>query len=69
MGRTYEITVDGEWIEPIVKGYRVACCDCGLVHVMNFRLVGKKRKRMQYQLFRDERATAMIRRHSKNKKK
>lgn len=27
------------WVQPITKGYRMQCCDCGLVHVMEFRVV------------------------------
>lgn len=30
---------DGEWETPRRKGYRLQCCDCGLIHVMDFRLV------------------------------
>jgi hypothetical protein len=28
-----------EEVFPQMQGYRMACCDCGLVHVMNFRVV------------------------------
>jgi hypothetical protein len=27
------------WVPPMMKGYRMACCDCGLVHDMEFRVV------------------------------
>lgn len=30
-----------EWIHPCVSTYRMVCCDCGLVHDMNFSLDGK----------------------------
>lgn len=44
---------NGEWVQPVRKGYLMECCDCGLVHKMNFRLVpwgnGKK---IQFQAFR-----------------
>lgn len=53
----------GEWVQPIRKGYRLACCDCGLVHIINFRLVkAGKGNKVQFQAFRDNRATAGIRR-------
>jgi len=26
------------WVQPIKKGYRMKCCDCGLVHVVDFRI-------------------------------
>ena len=28
----------GEWAQPIRKGYTLQCCDCGLVHSMDFRV-------------------------------
>lgn len=27
----YEEPKEGEWIRPIKRGYKMACCDCGLV--------------------------------------
>jgi len=30
---------DGEWVQPILRGHLMKCCDCGLVHRMDFRLV------------------------------
>jgi len=27
----------GEWIRPIRNGYKMACCDCGLVHRLDFK--------------------------------
>lgn len=48
-----------EWIEPILKGYKLACCDCGLVHNMNFRI---RKKYLQFQAQRNERATSAKRR-------
>lgn len=51
---------DGEWVQPIRKGYKLACCDCGLVHNINFRI---SRGRVQFQAFRNERSTALSRRH------
>ena len=49
------------------RDYRAACCDCGLVHSYNFRLVqnGKRGFQIQYQVARNNRATAAIRRHMK----
>lgn len=51
---------DGDWIAPIKRGYRMQCCDCGLVHKLNFRL--SENGQIQYQPSRDARATAAIRR-------
>jgi len=35
------------WIAPVRRGHRIACCDCGSVHELQFRVVlqdGKERK-------------------------
>lgn len=49
----YQVT-DGEWIRVPKRGYKEQCCDCGLVHRMNFRIVDGK---IEIQTFRDVRAT------------
>lgn len=71
MGRKYPEARKGEWIAPVRKGYRLACCDCGLVHRINFRLVKLKGggHKIQFQAFRDNRSTAQMRRHAREKKK
>jgi hypothetical protein len=67
---------EAEWIQPIAKGYKMMCCDCGLVHKMDFRHVVKVTKDMvmptyggkvQFRVWRDERATAAARRSRKKK--
>lgn len=58
----YNQAYDGEWIQPVMKGYKMSCCDCGLVHVLNFKIVGKK---IQLQAFRDNRASSSKRRNPK----
>ncbi len=55
----YEKPEPGEWVQPIKEGYKMACCDCGLVHTMNFRIV---KGRVQFQAFRNNRSTAAKRR-------
>jgi len=60
----YKQVTGGEWVQPIMKGYKMMCCDCGLVHIMNFRIIGKK---VQIQAFRDNRKTAASRRTKKDK--
>jgi hypothetical protein len=55
----YSQITDGEWFEPTKRGHRMRCCDCSLVHVMNFRVVNG---RVQLQAFRHARATAASRR-------
>ena len=55
----------GEWITPVMNGYKMSCCDCGLTHSLNFQIFYDEKKetlRLRFQVFRDNRATAMIRR-------
>lgn len=28
-----------EWISPNPKAYQMACCDCGLVHTVQFKVI------------------------------
>ena len=60
MNKKYPPTKDGEWIQPIRKGYKIKCCDCGLIHRLNFRV---KNGHIQFQAFRDNRATGQVRRY------
>lgn len=55
----YTPVSDHEWVQPIKRGYRMACCDCGLVHLMDFRV---KDGRVQFRAVRDKRKTASFRR-------
>jgi hypothetical protein len=27
------------WVQPVMNGYRMACCDCNLVHTLEFKVV------------------------------
>ncbi len=56
----YYSVSDGEWIEVVLKGNKEQCCDCGLVHKVNYRI--NENGKIQYQVFRDERSTAALRR-------
>jgi len=47
------------WVQPIRRGYILACCDCHLCHRMQFRIDGG---RVQ---FRAQRAPAITRRERK----
>ncbi len=29
----------GEWVTPVHQGYLLKCCDCGLVHRFDFRVI------------------------------
>jgi hypothetical protein len=54
----YEKLEDGEWYSQPKKD-RICCCDCGLVHDVEWRLRGRK---IQTRHFRNARATAQVRR-------
>ncbi len=49
----------GEWLRPVRKGYLAACCDCGLVHRVDFRV---RDGRAEFRAYRDNRRTAVKRR-------
>jgi hypothetical protein len=69
------------WVHPVMDDYRLACCDCGLVHTMDFQvvLVTKKHKdgswsykplskskyRVMFRARRNNRSTAAHRRKKK----
>jgi hypothetical protein len=57
---TYEKPEAGEWIQPVRRGYKLACCDCGLVHRVDFRI---HRGRAQFRVFLAPRSTGQMRRH------
>ena len=56
----------GEWQYPVAKGYRLACCDCGLVHILEFKPISKSRIKMRG--WRDNRATAAMRAWDRKRK-
>jgi hypothetical protein len=53
---------EGRWIFPKRKGYLMRCCDCGLVHRLDFRLNGKH---IEFRIFREEGRTGQVRRWMK----
>jgi hypothetical protein len=55
----YKKAVAGQWVLPRQKDFKLGCCDCGLVHVFDFRIMDKK---VEYRVWRDNRATAAMRR-------
>lgn len=42
------------WIQPTMASYLMACCDCSLVHEMQFRVVGVRKLRVQFRARRAE---------------
>jgi hypothetical protein len=57
----YHQAVDGEWyrVNMHMRGFKDACCDCGLVHKVNFRIVDGA---LVTKAVVDKRATAAMRR-------
>lgn len=64
----------GEWIQPDPDGYKFACCDCGLVHELHFRVIkddkllsfnGNSDVTVQFTAERHVRSTGQIRRWMK----
>ena len=43
------------WVQPVKRGYLMACCDCGLCHWMDFRIY---KGRVQFKARRAPRYTA-----------
>jgi len=69
------------WVQPVMhKPYRMACCDCGLVHDMEFSVLRKGKDlpngtwlakeldrakyRVEFRARRNKRSTAAVRRKS-----
>lgn len=70
MTKGYLQIVEGDWIEPTHKGFVNQCCDCNLVHVIDFAVVDKDKKKIpnatvQFKLRVDRRKTAASRRKLK----
>lgn len=65
----YNKVEDGEWVRPVMKKYKMACCDCGLVHVIDFKVIrwGRGHK-VLLKASRHNRATAAVRREKKKRR-
>jgi len=70
---TYDVISYGEWTRPRMRDFREQCCDCGLIHRLDFRIVDERRAtrsgrpgrrglRVEFRTRRDDRATAAARR-------
>lgn len=62
MSEKYEEPEDGTWFAVHKRGHRIACCDCGLVHDYDFRVVDGQ---IQARARRHKRATVAMRRGMK----
>lgn len=59
----YRLLEPDEWEQPVHQDYKFRCCDCGLVHRMDFRVVNQDgESAVEFRLRRDNRATAANRR-------
>ena len=55
-----------EWIWPMMKGYKLKCCDCGLVHTIEFKVVKLDHgHEVMYRAKQNNRSTGQVRRHKK----
>ncbi len=50
---------DGLWFTPVMRGLRLICCDCGLVHSVDFKIT---KAGVKMRATRNARATAAARR-------
>jgi hypothetical protein len=57
---TYPVIAYGDWTRPRRRDFREQCCDCGLIHRLDFRIVDGK---IEFRTRRDDRATAAARRY------
>ena len=60
MTRVYDQFPDG-WVPVAARNLRIACCDCGLTHIFHIR---RRDGQYEMKLERDDRATALLRRHN-----
>jgi hypothetical protein len=65
--RVYEQVAPGEWYEPPLRAHFEGCCDCGLTHKNEYRVLDRAGNvitgvRVQMRCWRDERKTAAVRR-------
>ena len=49
------------WARPVRRNFKMSCCDCCLVHVMDFRV---RDGSAEFRMKRDNRATMNKRRHT-----
>jgi hypothetical protein len=61
----YVWLMEGEWVTPPMRGFSEQCCDCGLVHRVDFRV---REGKVEFRVYRDGRATAAARRSIKRRK-
>ena len=60
MNKSYTQVYNGQWFRPTMKGFKEACCSCGLVHRVDYRV---RKGKVEFRCWTVPRSTAMIRRH------
>lgn len=66
----YKQLFDGDMVTPKMRGYRTICCDCSLVHVIDFFVVKHGRgHKVRFRVRADRRATAAARRRKRLRKR
>ena len=60
----YNFLKDGQREHLLSRRHKLRCCDCGLVHDIEFRI---SKGKISFRAWRDNRATAAVRRHMKKK--
>jgi len=64
----YDKVQPGQWVRPIRRNYRMACCDCGLVHRMEFKLIPWARgKKILFRAYRDEAESRRLRKNRQHR--
>ena len=61
----YRTIAYGEWTRPRLRNFREQCCDCGLIHRLDFRLVDG---RIEFRTRRAGRAPAAARRRLRGRR-
>lgn len=62
-GVRYKQMYDGDRVRPVMKGYRMRCCQCDLIHILDFFVIRWGRGyKVEFVARQDKRATAGIRR-------
>lgn len=54
------------WEYPVHRQYKLCCCDCGIVHNMNFQI--NRQRQVGFQVQINRRSTAAVRRQDRREK-
>lgn len=55
---------DGEWVD-VDHEFELTCCDCGLVHNVEYEVISGGRKTIRLRIYRNDEATFIGRRDKK----